>query len=164
MKYDGSKRVRVNTKDLSQDDVKLLLNSLKFPKKVWGLQEIWDTLTKLELDPINNSTEFIDEDNGILYILHIRRGRIADRYSIHLRFKENNIHLARVDINPPKHENPDRTVLERGKHHIHIYTNAYKKRDSVAYLLSPSEFPNVTNIIEVFESFIKKVNIEERTG
>lgn len=154
----------MDTKDLSPKEVEQLLNSLKFPKKVLGLQEIWDKLTKLELDSIKSSTEIIDEDNDVLYILHIHRGRIGDKYSMHLRFKDNNIHIARVDINPPKHENPDGTVLERGQHHIHIYSNSYKKRDSIAYVLSPAEFPNVSNIVNVLESFIHKIKIEERTG
>lgn len=129
-----------------------------------GIQEIWNKLTKLELDPIKSSTEIIDEDNNIQYILHIYRGRIADKYSIHLRFKDSNLHLARVDINPPKHDNPDGTSLARGQNHIHIYSNAYKNRDSMAYVLTPEEFPNVSNIVNVLESFINKVKIEERTG
>ncbi|MCV5951955.1 DUF6978 family protein [Lactococcus petauri] len=154
----------MDTKNLSSKEVEKLIDSIKFPKKLFGMQEIWNKITKLEVNPIKSSTEIIDEDNDILYILHIQRGRIGDRYSIHLRFKDSNIHLARVDINPPKHENPDGTILERGQHHIHIYSSLYKKRDSMAYALSIEEFPNISNIVDVVSSFINKLKIKERTG
>lgn len=53
------------------------MESLKFSKKILGLQEARQRVA--ELFQIRFDSEIIDEDNDVLYILHVKRGRIPDR-------------------------------------------------------------------------------------
>ncbi|MDR2833696.1 MAG: hypothetical protein LBV67_08280 [Streptococcaceae bacterium] len=146
--------------NINDDEVKQLIDALKKPTKKFELQKIYDSIQSLPVGNLKSNHAVIDEDNDISYILHQYRGRIGDRYSIHLRFKENNEHLIRVDINPPKHQNPNGEIIN--ENHLHIYSNKYDKRDAVAIPLSPSEFPNVSEIIKVVTAFMTKTNIVER--
>lgn len=97
----------------------------------------------------------------ISYMLNVEEFRTV---SIHLRFKETHEYLLRVDINSPRHENSDGTVLKQGEHHIHIYSNLNKRWDTIAYPISLEEFPDVLTLIETFEAFLRKAKIKERTN
>ena len=57
---------------------------------------------------IKDDTPVVDFKNHIEYILHRYRNPIqSSRFSLHIRFKETNDILIRVDINNGAHTNPD---------------------------------------------------------
>lgn len=106
--------------NLSNQEVEVLIKRLKNPSNRLS----YDTVNK-KLTAMFNSidiTESIIDDGEVEYFLHIYRGNYdLSRFSFHIRFKDNNVHLVRVDINPSgKHVNPDGSVIADS--HIHIYT------------------------------------------
>lgn len=83
---------------LNDNEVKALIEELKnFLKEV-----------RIEILPIGKYkqvAEVVGKASGISYRLHIYRGLLENKYSMHLRFAENNIHLVRLCINGNKHHN-----------------------------------------------------------
>ena len=156
----GEKRNKglMNYNDLNDQEVRELINKLKYPKNLLSFNEIHTIISSL-FGKIDVDEGVIDDDD-IQYILHIYRGRINhERYSIHIRFKNSHDHLVRVDINPSnRHLNPDGSIIEGN--HIHIYSNRYDKKDSIAIPLENSDFPNLTHIVDVYSEFIKYTHIE----
>lgn len=150
---------------LSEDDVQYLLNALKHPKEQLKIDEIRtkisESVTLLDSE-IDGNAVILGTVDGIEYILHIHCGDASLpieslSYSIHLRFKQSNLHLARLDINQ-RHRNPwDKTAHRYS--HIHIYTPRYAKKSRVAIPIDVNEFPNISNIARTFEDFLKKTNI-----
>jgi hypothetical protein len=67
----------LDLKNVSDSEVNELIESLKFSKKILGLQEARQRVA--ELFQIRFDSEIIDEDNDVLYILHVKRGKIPDR-------------------------------------------------------------------------------------
>lgn len=55
--------------------------------------------------------------SNIAYKMHVYRGNIGYKYSVHLRFTNNNVHLIRLCINGSRHHNEDGTIV--GKNHLH---------------------------------------------
>lgn len=145
--------------NLNNNQVNELLERLKYPKNTISYHKINATISALfgKIDV----EELILDDDDLQYVLRIYRGKYnPDRFSIHLRFKETNDHLARIDIHPTgRHENPDGAIITSS--HIHIYSDKYSKRDAVAIPLDEFNFPNVRTIIEVYEEFTKLVNIRK---
>lgn len=99
---------------------------------------------------------------GIEYKLHLYRHPLqADRYSIHLRFTENNHHLIRIDINNGSHRNPDGIKIKQN--HIHIYK--YEEglpRDAYAFPLDTDD-SNIVSVFDALEYFLKYNNIQQAT-
>lgn len=145
--------------NLNNDDINKIINRLKYPKNKLSFEKINQTISslfgKIEID------ENIIDDDDVVYILHIYRGkRSAQRFSIHLRLKEFHDHIVRVDINPSnRHENPDGSIVTGS--HIHIYSNQYEKRDRIAIPLEVSDFPNVEQIVETYSAFIDYTSIQK---
>lgn len=145
--------------DIDDIDVQVLIHKLKHPIKKISYQSINKQLLSL-FGKIDINEAIIDDDDDIEYILHVYRGRIdANRFSLHIRFKENNYHLIRIDINPSgHHDNPDGKRITNS--HMHIYSNHQFKRDAWAVPLTQTTFPNVTTIINAFTDFEKYNNIK----
>ena len=134
----------MNYNALNDHEVQELINKLKYPKSLLSFNEIYTIISSL-FGKIDVDAGVIDDDD-IQYIIHIYRGRIKpERYNIH--------------INPSnRHLNPDGSIIEGN--HIHIYSNRYDKKDSIAIPLKNSDFPNLTHIVDVFSEFIKYTHIE----
>lgn len=149
----------MDLQNLNNTQVDELLKRLKYPKNTISYQKI-NTIISALFGKIDIEEAILDDDD-LHYILRIYRGKYnAERFSIHLRFKETNDHLARIDIHPTgRHENPDSTIVTSS--HIHIYSNAFPRRDAVAIPLDEFNFPNVRTIIEVYEEFVKLTNIRK---
>ncbi|HFU4000424.1 TPA: hypothetical protein ACGO3D_000515 [Streptococcus suis] len=149
----------MDLKNLNNAQVDELLKRLKYPKNTISYQKIYTTISSL-FGKIDIEEAILDDDD-LQYILRIYRGKYnAERFSIHLRFKETNDHLARIDIHPTgRHENPDGAIVTSS--HIHIYSNAFPRRDVVAIPLDEFNFPNVRTIIEVYEGFVRLTNIRK---
>lgn len=145
--------------NLNDQEVQWVIKKLKYPKKLLLFEEIKITISSL-FGRIDVDELIVDNDD-IQYLFHIFRGkRNPERFSIHLRFKETHDILVRVDINPSnKHINPDGKIILGN--HIHIYSNKYPKRDSIAIPLEESNFPNINTISDVFSEFIRYTNIRE---
>lgn len=143
--------------NLNDKEVIQIIKRLKYPKRKFAISDIYREISalfgKIDID------EVILDDDGVKYILHIFRGkRNSNRFSIHLRFKEINDHIVRVNINPSnRHLNPNGDYILGS--HIHIYSNQYSKRDSLAVPLEESDFPNVNTIVEAVSHFIDYTNI-----
>ena len=150
----------MNLNELTDKEVQNLIARLKEPKNILSYAQINHKISamfgKIDLD------EAIIDTEDIEYILRVYRGRIEpDRFSISLRFKDNNQHLVRVDINPSgRHKNPDGTIITDS--HIHIYSSKYPKRDAVAHPINFSDFPNVKTIADAFFEFEKFNHIKGR--
>lgn len=111
-----------------------------------------------EFGRIKDDTNVIGVYDGIEYKLHRYRHPLEkERFSIHLRFKETNAHLIRLDIKNGRHRNPDGTII--GQNHIHIYTDSNYAKDAFAYPL-PTEFTDLESIFEALEQFLSYTNIQ----
>lgn len=148
--------------NLTDRDVKELIEKLKYPKNTLSYHQINNTISGM-FGKIDVNEAIIDDDN-IQYVLGLYRGKYEpERFSIHIRFKETHDHLIRIDVNPTnRHINPDGTLITGS--HIHIYKSGQKKKDAFAIPLDEYNFPNVHTIIEVYGEFVKMVNIKKTRG
>jgi hypothetical protein len=145
--------------NLTDDEVHELMHALKHPSVVKSFTTWYQNIaTELFLGTVDYPDQLvIDEIDNVKYILHARRGMLENRFSIHLRFKNNNMHLLRLDIGTT-HRNPDGTRVDED--HVHIYVNSQKHSKHYAIPLSASEFPNVKNFADALTSFLEYTNIQ----
>ncbi|MFT8882610.1 MAG: hypothetical protein ABF975_01185 [Liquorilactobacillus hordei] len=147
--------------DLSTVEIKQLISKLKHPTNVISFndmfQKISNSFSKKTNDILTLDEFVLDVGDDILYILHFRRSRFEDRYTIHLRFKENSFHLIRIDIGSG-HRNPDNTKLNED--HIHFYVDSNNPSTDWAMPLSSGNFPNVQNFVDAFKTFLIYTNIK----
>lgn len=144
----------------SDDDIDKLISSLKSPSKLFALNDISQEVSKL-VGTVNAEEIVIGIVDDIEYKFVINRGsRDINRYSLHLRFKENNIHLIRVDIGSG-HRYPDGTRINEP--HIHFISDPNNHTNRKVIKLTDSNFPNVNTIVEAFEAFVCYTNIKEKT-
>lgn len=97
--------------------------------------------------------------SNLVYSFHAYRGRIENKYSMHIRFKETNAHLVRLCINGSAHHNSDGTKVSGN--HIHIYRFNGKYPESYAYPLEDYEFDENDPLDKALSNFIKLLHIEE---
>lgn len=152
----------MNLEQLTDQKVKELIGKLKYPKNTLSYHQI-NSLISAMFGKIDVNEAIIDNDD-IEYILGIYRGKYhADRFTIHIRFKETNDHLIRIDVHPNnRHVNPDGTIIVGS--HIHIYSSKYDKKDAIAIPLNDYDFPNIRTIVEVYSEFVKMANIKKTRG
>ncbi|MGX7023836.1 DUF6978 family protein [Vagococcus hydrophili] len=144
--------------NLSDNEVKNLIKSLKNPTRLFAIEDINAQISTM-FGNIDIDKTMIGVIDNIEYTLHIFRGkREANRYSINLRFTNKYHQLIRLDIGS-NHTNPDNTQIIGD--HIHFYSNKFPKRDCVAYPINVTDFPNVSNIIDAFNQFTLYTNIIE---
>lgn len=148
--------------NLDDKQLQALIERLKYPKNTISYHKIDKIIASL-FGTIDINEAIIDDDD-IEYVLGIYRGKYnVQKFTIHLRFKETHDHLIRIDVHPTgRHLNPDGTIITDS--HIHIYSNQYKKHDAIAIPLDEFNFPNVRTIIEVYDEFVKMVNIKKTRG
>lgn len=99
-----------------------------------------------------------DPDNKIKYKLHAGRGNLSSKYSIHIRFSDNNFHLVRLCINGQRHTNKlDNTTVSGN--HLHIY-NKNDPSHCYAYELEKyGKFISTDDLEESFNKFLIFNNI-----
>lgn len=99
----------------------------------------------------------VDVLNNIEYRFKAYRGNLDTKYSIHIRFLDNNTHLVRLCINGSNHTNNDGSKV--GRNHIHIYKFDGHEQTDYAYALDELPF-NESNELPFNESddLIKSVN------
>nr|WP_231793346.1 hypothetical protein [Limosilactobacillus albertensis] len=90
--------------------------------------------------------------------MHVYRGNIGYKYSVHLRFTNNNVHLIRLCINGSRHHNEDGTIV--GKNHLHIYKYHDSHIEDYAYDLNHLPFDNSDELDAAVEKFINYANIK----
>ncbi|WP_203642894.1 DUF6978 family protein [Levilactobacillus andaensis] len=98
-----------------------------------------------------------DNINGITYKLHIYRGSLESKYSMHIRFLSNNIHLVRLCIHGSVHHNYDGNV---SGNHIHIYKLHNGEVLDYAYPLDQTPFNKSDDLAKSMDKFFKYVNIK----
>jgi hypothetical protein len=144
--------------NLTDEEVQHLLHVLKHPSHLLDLKKLTNALISLTSDEIDETKSIIDEIDGIEYWLHFYCGDpllLKPKYSIHLRFKKSNIHLIRVDIGSA-HRNPGQKRSREP--HMHIYTNRFKKHDTIAQPIPINDFPNIKSMVACLESFLQYTN------
>lgn len=112
-----------------------------------------------EFGKIKDDTSVLGVYDGIEYRLHRYRHPLEkNRFSIHLRFKETNDHLIRLDINNGSHRNPDGTIIPQN--HVHIYTDSSDLAKDAYAIELPTEFTNLESIFSALEDFLEYTNIQ----
>lgn len=143
----------MNIEDLNDQEIQILLNSLKKCQK-----EIPDDIPLI--GKIKDDTPVIDFSNKVEYILHRYRNPInIQRFSLHIRFKFTNEILIRIDINNGSHRNPDGKIIS--ENHMHIYRQSEDYRvDAYAQPL-PNSINNVSSLFSVLIEFLEYTNTKE---
>ncbi|AEO26672.1 TPA: hypothetical protein MPW84_002755 [Listeria monocytogenes] len=151
MEKEGLKELQYDLNYLDDNEVQQLIKSIKILK-----QEI--PVEMPEFGKIKDDTITLGVYDDIEYKLHrYRHPYDSQRFSIHLRFVNNNEHLIRIDINNGTHRNPDNTIVQQN--HIHIYKNSDYPKDAYAYPL-PSEINDLYSIFTALEQFLVYNNIK----
>ena len=145
----------MNITVLTDIEVKRLIKSVKLCQKQIPNE------TPL-IGRIKDDTPVIDFKNHISYQLHRYRHPIDNsRFSLHIRFKDTNEHLIRIDINNGSHLNPDKTRVAQNHMHIYHYDkNENLRKDAYAYNL-PDEINDLSSLFTVLESFLTYTNISK---
>lgn len=162
----GLGRNVMDINNLTSEDVKYLIESLKHPSNLFSINEIRNKLISLNLERIKEDSVVVGESDGIEYILHVFVSStfyLQKRYSIHLRLKSNHEQIVRVDVGQG-HHNPDGYPDTRHLDHIHIYNPDIMPHDKIAFPLSQAKFPNVNSIVDAFDSFLEYTNIKNKGG
>lgn len=140
----------MNLNELSTNQVYLLLTEVK----------IFLNHPNLNIPKIGHyrhESVVIDRLNTISYKLHIYRGKLINKYSLHLRFTSTNTHLVRLCINGPIHHNDDGSRI--GRNHIHIYTYHDGYIENYAHSLDNFPFKETTNLEEAIEAFMRYIHL-----
>lgn len=144
---------------LNDAEVQTLIKRFKNPVNRITFDEAYTKISSL-LIAIDLEEAIIDTED-IEYILSTYRGRIElDRFSIHIRFKGFNHTLVRINFNPSNHAhtNPDGEKIVGS--HIHIYSDRFEKKDKYTIQIENSTFPNVSTLIDGYNSFLEYNNIK----
>ena len=142
--------------NLNDKEVKALINETKYFLEHARIQI--PAFGKYKKDADVQGQQF-----GISYKFHAYRGNTGDKYSMHLRFSENNVHLVRLCINGSAHYNSDGS--KAGPNHIHIYQiNKNDEIEGYAYNLDSFPFDQDNSFVEAVEKFLKYINLKERSA
>ncbi len=142
--------------DLTDDQVNILIDSIK--RSLDELPRFFPTITLYKVD---GDYKIVDEKYEIEYVLHVYRGKHdIHRYSMHIRFKQNNLHLVRLCINANNNHINKSDGTNVGRNHIHIYKRS-EPDGLYAYELENHIFEASDELIESFQKFIKFLNIKE---
>ena len=101
-----------------------------------------------------------DDAKRLHFLLDVsRRGSFSlQKYTLNDRFRIS-IVLARVDINPPPHENPDGVKIEGD--HIHLFREGFADKWAIKLCdFDTYDFCSCNNIIEYFQAFCGFLNIK----
>lgn len=137
---------------LSDDEVNMLIDEAK------------TSLTNISINiPLvgkyNLDMRVKGETSNLIYTFHARRGKIENKYSMHIRFKETNTHLVRLCINGSAHHNSDGTKVSGN--HLHIYKFNGQHPEAYAYSLKDYEFDESDPLDKAISNFIKLLHIEQ---
>lgn len=143
----------MDTNQLSTSEVKFLISEFKHfltPIK----------LVVPEIGKWQKDYEVKGQNSHLKYKLHIYRGNLIYKYTLHLRFLQTNIHLVRICINGHRHHNEDGTIV--GVNHIHIYKFHDHHVEGYAYNLSEFPFDKDQELCKAIEDFFSYIHIYER--
>lgn len=109
---------------------------------------------------IRDETPVVDFSNHIEYKLFRYRSLIqSSRFSLHIRFKETNDILIRVDVNNGTHKNPNGEIIS--ENHMHIYhSHPGLRKDAYAYPL-PNEINDLESLFSVLKQFLEYTNTQD---
>lgn len=145
--------------NLENEEVRQLIKRLKKPFNSKKFNKRYHEAINTLLNSVNFEEIVVDSDE-IDYVVKIYRGRLdPSRFSIHIRFKEFQHHLVRLDVNPSqRHMNPETNEIIKGSH-LHIYSNLHDKKDIIAIPIEKSDFPMVRELEDAVEKFFVYNNI-----
>lgn len=143
----------MDTDSLAPNEVHSLINELKYFFKS-------TTFNIPQIGKYKKESYISGKTSNLEYKFYIYRGKIHYKYSMHLRFSNNDKHLVRLCINGTRHHNEDGSVV--GKNHIHIYTlHSDNHVEDYAYDLKKFPFDPDNELDQAVEKFIKYLNIGE---
>lgn len=142
----------MNILKLTDQEVNRLIKSLKnCEKSISGETPL--------IGRIKDDTPVVDFQNHVQYQLHRYRNPIDNnRFSLHIRFKDTNDHLIRIDINNGTHRNPNGEIAPQN--HMHIYHLESNLRKDATAIPLPDEISDLTSLFTVLESFLKYTNVK----
>ena len=136
---------------LSDNEVDELINEAKnFLEKF---------VLRVPLGKFNENRNVLGESSNLEYIWHAYRGRLDTKYSLQIRFKQNNKHLVRLCINGTRHHNYDGTIIEGN--HIHIYRYINNAVFDYAYSLDKYTFNSSDELGDAISKFLQFVHIRD---
>lgn len=134
---------------LNDNEVAQLINEAKHFLENFNLT--------VPMGKFNIDQTVLGESSNLKYIWHAYRGRLDTKYSLHIRFKQNNAHLVRLCINGTRHHNYDGTTVEGN--HIHLYRYVNNSIVSYAYPLDNYIFKSNDTLEDAIDKFLQFVNI-----
>lgn len=146
----------IDTESLSKEEVERLINEVKYFSENITLSI--PLIGKYKLDK-----EVVGKESELSYRFHVYRGLNAPlKYSLHLRFSDNNLHLIRICINGSNHKNYDGTKV--GKNHVHIYdyVEAENKVFDYAYELKNFPFDENDQLSDAVNKFTEYISLKIR--
>ncbi|MBP2056971.1 hypothetical protein J2Z60_000133 [Lactobacillus colini] len=109
------------------------------------------------LGKFKENRNVLGESSNLEYIWFAYRGALESKYSLHIRFKQNNVHLVRLCINGSNHHNYDGTIVNGN--HIHIYKYANNNIFDYAYPLDDYIFNSTDKLGDAIHKFLNFVHI-----
>ena len=100
----------MNLDNLTDEEVKnlILITKQSIDKTIKCINEQTPFIGRVKRD-----IKVVDYENMINYTLHVYRGNLENKYSMHIRFNNNYYHLLRLCINGSFHNNSDGTNVGR---------------------------------------------------
>ena len=118
----------MNLDNLTDEEVKnlILITKQSIDKTIKCINEQTPFIGRVKRD-----IKVVDYENMINYTLHVYRGNLENKYSMHIRFNNNYYHLLRLCINGSFHNNSDGTNV--GRNHLHVYKIKNGQYEGYAY-------------------------------
>lgn len=105
----------------------------------------------LDIASVDGSEDFVVDLN--------RPGQILLTRCTYQNRCRKDIILLRLDINGPKHTNPDGRIVPCP--HLHMYREG--SRDRWAYQVKPNDFPHLDDIVQTMIDFLKYCHVTNTT-
>jgi hypothetical protein len=110
------------------------------------------------------SLKSYDDRHGFILNYYTPKHR-DDKINIHIREKETNISLVRVNIDPDGfHNNSDGTVIRGNRILIFSSEEFYKKNDGFTHVRAynlPEDFTDPSDLEQVFLDFLRYINVKQ---
>jgi hypothetical protein len=99
----------------------------------------------------------VSSDGREHFLLDVTRGRIRLLQASHQLRSQKTIILVRLDLEGPRHRNPDGAEIDTP--HIHLYREGYD--DKWAYTVPSGHFANLGDLFRTLEDFMTYCNVTD---
>lgn len=141
--------------NLSNDDAELLINILKRVLKKH----------QIDIKPGNKGNINLKSTENEFILDYFTSKLKADKISIHLREKQNNISLVRINIDPNGfHKNADGSMVKGNRLLLFSNNEYFLKDDGFTHVRAfevPKQFINQNDLEQVFLDFLLYINVKQ---